>query len=185
MARTAKAARASVALALALVASPATAQPVVSTEGKWEGSCKRGSETAGASVLTDQQGARMNGVGVEKLIKGPFSIDFEIPGKFLKQFSGTFSRDTSELTGTLTAGKLVANCSMARKVETPNRVCIRNVDAEVIYWRLEPGSGSTMRLQKGQSDSAAGSRGGKVCWDTGDFNGSACPRSLPQSSYAC
>lgn len=164
-----------------LTATHAVAQPVIGLEGAWDGKCTLGSKTLNASLLMDQLGGHLNGKPVTGLKKGTYTVQFK-EGK--KTFSGTFSNDTSSLTAKLTADGKEANCSMSRRVKTSDRLCIRNLNSTEIYFRLEPGSPSTIRVSPGQDLSVStGDRNGKLCWDALDFTG--CPRSLPQSTYAC
>jgi hypothetical protein len=165
-----------------IVTSRVNAQPVIALEGQWEGKCQRGSVVLNAVLIMDQHGGRLNGKTITGLNKGPFSVQFK-EGK--KTFSGTFSNNTTNLNGKLIADGKEAGCNLTRKVATSNRLCIRNIDQPQIFFRLEPGSPSTIRLLKGAETQIAGntSSGNLLCWDVKDFTG--CPRSLPQSTYAC
>lgn len=167
-------------------ASAQSVPPTAGTEGKWEGACVRGSQRVAASIFIDQAGARMNGKGVAAFRKSGLTVSFTVPGKFEKAFQGRYSADTSGLTGTLTAEGKVANCSLARRVSDPARVCIRNPDPQELWWKLVPGNpSSAVRLGGGSEDRGSGVAGGKLCWGRTGAEAEACTRSLPQSSYSC
>lgn len=157
------------------------AQPVISLEGYWEGQCTRGSKSINANLLMDQLAGQLNGKNISGLTKGKFSIQFS-EGK--KTFTGTFSNDTANLTGTLTVDGKGAPCSLTRRINKSDRLCVRNLDATEIYFRLDPGPASTVRLMPRQEVTVStGDRTGKLCWNPKDFTG--CPRSLPQVTYGC
>lgn len=165
---------------------PALAQPTIGTEGKWEGMCVRGGKSASTNVIIDQNGARMNDVGANGFSKNGLTVKFTVPGRYQKRFEGQFSSDTSMLTGSLTVEGRVASCNLSRKINAPDRICIRNPDPPEIWWKLDPGNPSSpVRLLGGQEDRGTGALGGKLCWGKTETEANSCRRSLPQSSYGC
>ncbi len=169
-------------LFVTLLASRTTAQPVIALEGLWEGKCQRGGLVLNANLIMDQQGGRLNGKTISALKKERFSVRFQ-EGK--KTFIGTFSNDTAILTAKLLADGKEATCNLTRKIVASDRLCIRNIDQSQIFFRLDPGTASTIRLLLNAETQITGSRTGTLCWDITDFPKDKCPRSLPQSSYAC
>lgn len=168
-------------ISVAGIPSHILAQPVISLEGYWEGQCTRGRKVVNANLLMDQLAGQLNGKNINGLTKGKFSVQFA-EGK--KTFAGTFSNDTASLTGTLTADGKAAACSLTRRINKSDRLCVRNLDTTEIYFRLDPGPASTVRLMPRQEVTiSTGDRTGKLCWDPKDFTG--CPRSLPQVTYGC
>jgi len=166
----------------------AWAEPTISPEGTWEGTCTRDNRTVNANVSIDRGGARMNGVGATAFsLNGP-DVGFTVPGRHDTRFNGRFSSGTWNLKGSLTTQGKAADCAMNRKVDNSGRICVRNPEQYEIWWKLSPGNPSRpVRLAGGrQANGSTVSVGeGRLCWGRTAADANSCTRSTPQRAFSC
>jgi hypothetical protein len=173
------------AFALLLAIGPVKADPVNWIQGKWQGTCVRGSHTLPAGLLLDSAGGSLNEKVVASLKILHNQISF-VEGQ--KQFSGSFSPDYSQLTGQLNLSGKAASCSMTRHLTESDTICILNDTSENYFIRLKSNNGHNQSFwvfAGNKSSREQGDRTGTLCWATQEFPPNQCPRFLPQKTYSC